>query len=152
MRKLVNFFVLSIITFTLTGCGSLFTGTSTLFTITSEPEKAKVYVNGLYVGTTPTTTSLKKDRDYNILVKKEGYEDASAVITRSFNAVAILNLLSPLCWVVDIVMGGLWKFDTEGVNVSLDPISKKQASKVIPGDGMSIKVLENGKTAIYQNQ
>jgi hypothetical protein len=136
----------------LNGCGSLFTGTSAMFTITSEPEKAKVYVNGLYIGTTPASTSLKKDKDYNIVVKKEGYEDASAIITRSFNAVAILNLLSPICWIVDIVTGGMWKFDREGVTVTLDPISKKTThNSIIPSEGMSVKKLKNGKTAIYQN-
>lgn len=139
-------------TISFSGCGTLFTGTTTLFTISSEPEKAKVYVNGLYIGTTPTSTSLKKDKDYNILVKKEGYEDASAVVTRSFNAVSILNLLSPICWIVDIVTGGMWKFDREGVTVSLDPIKKKTTNTgITPGKGMSLKTLKDGKTAVYQN-
>jgi hypothetical protein len=152
LNKLIgSLMVLFVMSAGLTGCGTLFTGSSSMFAISSEPEKAKVYVNGMYIGTTPTSTPLKRDKDYNIVVKKEGYEDASAVITRSFNAVAILNLLSPICWIVDIVTGGMWKFDRDGVTVDLDPVSKKaHVPTIIPGKGFKMKVLDNGKTVVYQ--
>ena len=132
-------------------CGTLFTGSSNLVGINSEPEKAKVYVNGMYIGLTPTSASLKRDKDHSIVLKKEGYEDASAVITRSFNGVAILNLLSPICWIVDIVTGGMWKFEREGITVEMEPIktASKSPINILPANGMEIKKLENGKTAIY---
>ncbi len=151
MKKTLGLFgILSTILF-LNGCGTLFTGTSSVFTISSEPGKAKVYVNGLYVGTTPISTSFKKDKDYNIVIKKEGYDDASTVITRSFNPVSILNLLSPLCWIVDVVTGGVWKFDRDGVTVTLDSVSKRTTqNSIVPSEGMSIKKLEDGKVAVYQ--
>lgn len=133
----------------ITSCGTLFTGTSSTFIISSEPDKAKVYVNGMYSGQTPTSMILKKDKDYNIVLKKDGYEDASAIVSRSFNLVSILNLLSPLCWLVDVVTGGVWKFDQEGVTVQMDPIKNKSGSIQIDSS-LKMTTLKNGKTAIYQ--
>lgn len=150
-KRSLSLSIISLLIFSLSGCGTLFTGSSEMVGINSEPAKAKVYVDGMYIGTTPTTTSLKRDKDHNIVIKKEGYEDASANITRSFNAVSILNLLSPICWIVDIVTGGMWKFDRTGITVELEPIQKKSAmkSQIIPADGMKMKQLSSGKTAVY---
>ncbi len=109
------------------GCGTLFTGSTEMVNINSTPNKAKVHVNGGYMGTTPVTLSLQKDRDYIILVKKEGYEDATATLTRRFNATSILNLISILCWVVDVVTGGLWKFERNNITVDLEQVPVKKA-------------------------
>jgi hypothetical protein len=105
-------------------CGTLFTGTSDLVTITSTPSGAKVNVDGMYIGVSPVTTTLKRSNDHTVLIRLDGYTDASAVITRSFNAISILNLLSPLCWLVDVVTGGIWKFDRDVLGVELEPIKK----------------------------
>ena len=105
-------------------CGTIFSGTSDLVTITSNPIGAKVSVDGMYIGVSPVTTTLKRSNDHMVLVRLDGYVDATAVITRSFNAVSILNLLSPICWLVDVVTGGIWKFDRDILGVELEPIKK----------------------------
>ncbi|HXH75807.1 MAG TPA: PEGA domain-containing protein [Bacteriovoracaceae bacterium] len=126
ITKCLSFFMCMLILVSASGCGSLFSGTSETVNINSNPEKAKVMINGGYMGLTPLTLSLSRDKDYNILVKKEGYEEASAVLSRKFNAVALLNTIGLLCWVVDFVTGGLWKFDRNNVGVELEPVKKAE--------------------------
>ncbi len=105
-----------------TSCGTIFTGSSDLVTINSNPPGAKVSVDGMYIGVAPVITSLKRSNDHVILVRLDGYRDTNAVITRSLNAIAILNLLNPICWIIDAVTGGAWKFDRDVIGVELEPI------------------------------
>lgn len=138
------------------GCATIFTGSSDNVGIMSEPQGGKVYINGNFMGNTPATLNLKRDKDYNIMVKKDGYEPASATLTRSFNAVAILNLAGLLCWVVDIVTGAMWKFDRDAVTVTLEKSGTKTSSrfhergKIIAGDDMTATPY-NGKIALLLN-
>lgn len=122
IQRAVSFFLSIILLLSVSGCGTLFSGTSELVTISSDPEKAKVYVNGAYIGLSPASASLKRDQDHVIVVKKEGYEDASATLTRKFNAVAILNTIGILCWIVDAVTGGMWKFDRNIISVQMEAL------------------------------
>lgn len=128
-KHFVNGALALIMMLTFSGCGTLFTGTSELVTISSEPEKGKVYVNGTYIGLAPASASLKRDQDHVIVVKKEGYEDASATLTRKFNAVAILNTVGLLCWIVDAVTGGMWKFDRNMISVQLEELKPAPTKK-----------------------
>jgi hypothetical protein len=131
-------------------CASIFTGTSTMVGFNSEPSGAKVFLNGNYQGTTPLSLSLKRDKDYNILVKKEGYVEGTATITRSFNTIAILNLLSPLCWIVDLATGAIWKFDQEGITVTLEKGKNALKFENLIKYSQNLKAhFENGKAYIY---
>jgi hypothetical protein len=152
--KIMSRVVILLLAVVLVSCATLFTGSSDLVGINSTPEGGKVSVDGMYMGISPVTVSLKRDKDHMIVVKKDGYVDATAVLTRSFNAVAILNLLSPICWIVDIVTGGMWKFDHSAVGVELQPLkaASKNPSSIIPGKGMAMKKIKNGKTAVYLEQ
>lgn len=105
------------------GCATIISGSNKNITITSEPQEAKVYINGGYRGKTPVQLSLKTNKDYSIRISKKGYDEGTAIINRSFNAMAILNLTSPLCWAIDVVTGALWTFDDDHVTVHL---SKKE--------------------------
>jgi hypothetical protein len=141
--------------FLFNGCATLFTGSSDSVTINSDPSGAKAYLNGNFIGNTPVTNVLKRDKDYNVVVKKDGYEPANGTISRSFNAVAILNLLSPLCWIVDVVTGAMWKFDQNAITVTLEKSKSGEKSseslipgKIVPGSGMAV-TQRNGKTLVY---
>lgn len=156
MRSLSRAIAVVILTaFFTVGCATVFTGTSDTVTIKSEPSGAKIYLNGNYEGDTPTSLILKRDKDYNVMLKKAGFENTSATITRSFNAVSILNLLSPLCWIVDVVTGALWKFDRNTITVTLEKINLA-AHSIIPGRIAAAKdmVIDayNGKTGIFIKQ
>jgi hypothetical protein len=89
LARFLSLLLCSVLLLSTSACGTLFSGTSELVTITSEPEKSKVYVNGAYIGITPASVSLKRDQDHVILVKKEGFDDATATLTRKFNAIGL---------------------------------------------------------------
>ena len=116
MRKLAAI----LLAVSVTGCATMFTGSSKNVTISSKPAKAKIYLNGSYRGKTPLNLSLNTNKDYNIRVSKRGYEEAHAQVSRVFNAAAILNLLSPLCWIVDFATGAVWTFDEAEIKVELE--------------------------------
>lgn len=149
-----NFYIPALLAIgVVSGCATIFTGTSDTVAFHSEPSGAKVYLNGNYMGNTPTSLSLKRDRDYNVMVKKDGYEPGSAMVGRSFNAVSLLNLTSILCWLVDLVTGAVWKFDRDVVTVSLDPVGKTSAldyskNRVVAGAGMTVAPYQ-GKIGVF---
>jgi hypothetical protein len=58
----------------LSGCASIINGTNQNLTFNSNPQGAKVYLDGIVMGTTPFTFQAKKNRYNNLRVEKEGYE------------------------------------------------------------------------------
>ena len=76
--------------------------------INSDPSGARVYLNGEKVGTTPYThTDTKIVGSTNtVLLKKEGYQDFSALFSRNEDVsvgaiVGGICVLVPLFWVMD---------------------------------------------------
>jgi hypothetical protein len=104
------------------GCATMFTGTSQQVTVSSQPSGARVFVNGNYYGVTPVALMLKTRRDYNIILQRDGFQDTTASVARRFNPVALLNVFSLLCWVVDGFSGALWRLDRGGIYVTLLPL------------------------------
>ena len=77
--------------FALTGCASIFNGTTQPVTIKSTPEGAAFAVTNragekIYAGATPTTITLKrgsgyfKSETYTVLLTKEGFADKKLTI------------------------------------------------------------------------
>lgn len=84
------------------------TGCSSTTLIKSEPSGARLYLNGEKVGTTPYThTDTKIIGSVNtVVLKKEGYQDFSAVFARNenVNVGAIIGgvlVLFPFLWAMD---------------------------------------------------
>ena len=78
---------------TLSGCGTIFSGTQQNITVNANVPKAKVYVNGMPMCSTPCAIDLKRSQSNTVIVlKKSGYEDATAVLTSQINPVSIINL------------------------------------------------------------
>jgi hypothetical protein len=104
------------------GCATMFTGSSQQVTVSSQPPGARVIVNGGYSGVTPVSLLLKTERDYTVTLQREGFQDTTAPIFREFNPVAVLNLVSLVCWVVDVATGALWRLTPTAVYVTLRPL------------------------------
>ena len=97
------------------GCATIFTGTTQKINFSSEPTGAKVYIDGIEEGTTPLTASLKKGKEYSVDFKLKGYEDKSLRLTYSIGAGwVILDILAGLVGVVvDAVTEAWFSFDIE---------------------------------------
>ncbi|MDV4043684.1 hypothetical protein CMT37_12755 [Elizabethkingia anophelis] len=120
MKQISTLLCLSILTFSVTSCATVFTGTTDSITVTSKPDRAIVYDRGLEKCTTPCTFKMGRSlSDKTIEIRKEGYETKTIGLDRKFNAVSIINLFGLIGWGVDAATGSLMKYDTKGYNVEL---------------------------------
>lgn len=115
------------------GCATMFTGSAQQVTVSSQPPGARVFVNGGYTGVTPLALLLKTERDHTITLQHEGYQDTTAPVFREFNPVAVLNLLSVVCWVVDLATGALWRLTPTAVYVTMQPGGMPGGYQPAPG-------------------
>jgi len=67
-RQMIKFFIAAILLIGLAGC------VERTLTITSEPTDALVYISSEEIGRTPVTTSFTWYGDYEIILRKDGYE------------------------------------------------------------------------------
>jgi len=105
----------------LTGCGTIFTGSSDQvhFTAGEGAEGAKLYLNGRPYGKLPVTVDLDKSKSYNYVVKKEGYQEGYGYVQKNFNGVALLNIFFWPGFLVDVATGGLHSLE-EDVWINMD--------------------------------
>jgi hypothetical protein len=104
----------------LTGCGTLFTGTTQSVQINSVPSGANIKVNGVDRGQTPTPVTLQKGATGQMItVSKDGYEKNSFVPQTCFNGVALFNLVFPLPWIIDACTGAMYKYNPDSYNILL---------------------------------
>jgi len=117
--------VLMMIAFTVlvfTSCATILSGTSDEIRFDSDPEGASIMLDGLKLGKTPATVSIKRPGFGNkeITLKLDGYEDRTFMLQKEFNTMAICNLASWPGWVIDILTGSVMKYSKTNYDVDLD--------------------------------
>ncbi len=115
-------FILAIVSvFLMTSCATIFTGTKDTLRFDSNPQGAKVYIDGLEICKTPCTTVVKRSlSDKFAEIRLEGYETRVITLDRTFNVVSVINLGSLLGWGIDTATGALMKYDRKGYYVKLE--------------------------------
>lgn len=151
----------------LTGCATLFTGTKDNVTFNTKPEGAQVLINGIPRGFTPATIQIERPgfgATNLVVIKKEGYKDISFAITKSFNAISIINLALIFGWAIDAVSGSIMKNDPTNYDLSMEQYRAQAAKQLdtaavaflheLPRDEHGTLVLpeHNGKQAIVDPQ
>lgn len=102
------------------GSATIFKGTSQAITINSEPEDAKVYVDGQLMGKTPLSVSMKKSlSSHEIRVQKDGYNDVTRIIEKSYDPVAILNIVWDLS-TTDMLTGAAFEYAPNHYMIQLE--------------------------------
>ncbi|MCB5223744.1 MAG: hypothetical protein WCY21_02540 [Candidatus Cloacimonadaceae bacterium] len=108
----------------LTGCATMFTGSTDTVLIDSTPSASYTVKNrsGLPIATgkTPDTLVLKRNDSYVIEIKLEGYQTKTLPIVQEFNPASILNFGNVLFWGIDYLTGGLFHLFPRAVNVTLE--------------------------------
>ncbi|WP_020402215.1 PEGA domain-containing protein [Gracilimonas tropica] len=74
-----------LVLFVLTGCGTIFKGSSADVKVNSTPAGASVWIDGINKGTTPQTLSLKRDKNYVLEFRKDGYENVRIAVNKKFD-------------------------------------------------------------------
>lgn len=120
------------------GCASIVSGRTQSVSFNSEPDGAKVTVNGKTLGTTPMTTLLKKETNQVATFEKDGYRTQ----TRSLD-----TRVDGWFW-GNIVFGGLFGSTTDNVNGSMYEYSPSQFYvNLVPLNGDSVSG-QSGKAKI----
>jgi hypothetical protein len=103
----------------LAGCATIKHGTKQKLPITSQPSGAKVYVDGAYVGVTPTEVKLARSKNHKVGLTMVGHEMGLIDLTPEFSANAWYNVaLMPgvfAGFLVDSITGGLYDFGVDGI-------------------------------------
>jgi hypothetical protein len=115
------------------GCATMFSGTTQHFAVRTEPSGAQVILNGNYVGATPLQMDIHRDKDLNIVFREPGYPEKALLLRRDFNPVAALNLLSPICWAIDLATGAMFRVEPDTLLVSMDPAAAPAPGQIFSG-------------------
>lgn len=128
--------LLSLLSLNLSGCATIFHGTSTDISINSEPARAKFRIvstgggvtstKGVEYasGVTPANVSLSQKSEYIVYVKAEGYEEAKIPVQQTLNGWLICSGLCGLIPAgIDVLTGGMWNLKPDEISVSLVPVS-----------------------------
>ena len=122
MKKATSCIVLFSLIFLLSGCATLFKGTSEEVRFGSEPGKAEVWINGQRMGETPFSLKLESKKTYTIEFRKEGFKPVTKTITNHVGpGWIILDVLCGLLPViVDAATGAWYSLDQKNVDAILE--------------------------------
>jgi hypothetical protein len=145
MKKLLLFLTAA---FLLSSCATILTGSKRSVLFESNPSGAKIYVNGIEKGKTPS--QIKVTADDRVDFKLEGFSERVVVMDSKFNLVAILNGFSLIGWGVDAISGSLSRVDTKYVKVDLEKANpNKQIAKYLEkGKVRDVKINTSERTIV----
>ncbi|MBN1950303.1 MAG: PEGA domain-containing protein [Bacteroidales bacterium] len=134
-----------IISLMLSGCATIFTGTTDKIKFNTEPAGATVYIDGIEQCTTPCTVKVHRSvNDKEALFKLDGYETRYIVLSKEFNLVSILNLENLFGWGIDLLTGSIVKYDQRVYDIRLDEggtmASTTPARIEIDTDGQTVDI------------
>ncbi len=118
------------------GCATLIHGSSQEIVVESTPSEAQVEVDGRPVGETPTTTVLKRNREYSISIYQEGYEPYHTTLRPGRSLWATVNLLNFFVpgLLVDASTGALYSLDPGTVAPELQPVDSSAVDRPASGE------------------
>ena len=122
MKKIIILFTI-VISVVINGCATILTGSTDIISFDSDPEGAKILMDGIEIRKTPASITLKRPgfSDKEVILKLEGYEDRRFVLQKEFNVIAILNFAGWVGWIVDIGTGSFYKYSPKAYDMDLEP-------------------------------
>ncbi len=105
----------------LSSCATIISGSRQNVEITSEPSSAKVYINEIEIGQTPVQKNLKRNQEYQLILKLDGYKTYETKLEKKFNAWYIGNVLigGVIGLIIDPITGAMHKLKPEEINGNL---------------------------------
>lgn len=106
----------------LSGCATIFKGSTEQVSFSSSPDQAKLYINGQYMGETPFKLNLTSKERYTIEFRKEGYQSKTILINNNVGAGwIVLDVIGGLIPVIIDAATGNWMYlDQTQVNAALE--------------------------------
>lgn len=123
MKFLYYSVCLFLLSFCLSGCATIVTGTDQNVTFNSTPDGATVTVDGKVVGKTPFSMKIKKERNLSLKFEKEGYKPYTRKLKTTMNGWFLGNIITGglLGSTTDGVSGAMIEFSPDEYFVTLSP-------------------------------
>lgn len=120
MKIIIRTVLLSSILF-LSSCATIISGSRQNVEITSEPSSAKVYINEIEIGQTPVQKKLKRNQEYQLILKLDGYKTYETKLEKKFNAWYIGNIAfgGLIGIIIDPITGAMHKLKPEEIDENL---------------------------------
>lgn len=117
--KIVAFLALAL---SLSSCATLFGPKHHSVSVTSNPEKAEIFVNGERMGTTPASLQLDPQKTYTIEYRMKGHKPITKMLSGKVGVKwVVLDVIGGLIPViVDAATGNWYEFDQEIVHTYLE--------------------------------
>ncbi len=109
-------------------CATIVSGSRQKINFISTPDSATVFINEIEVGKTPLEQNLKRNQNYDVLIKLDGYEPYTTQLTKKFNAWYIGNIAfgGIIGLIVDPATGAMFKLSATEIDAKF---SSKTALK-----------------------
>lgn len=106
------------------GCATVVKGTTQNIPISSDPAGADILIDGLFVGTTPTSIDVKRKRDHLVVIQKTDYVPESVALVKNIGGAVWGNIITggPIGWGVDAVSGSQNNLYPSTISVKLEPV------------------------------
>lgn len=127
MTKKIIYVVALMVALLSTSCATLFTGTSDMIHFSSNPQGAKVYLDGIELCTTPCDIPMQRSMSQRLVeFKLDGYSTRVVPLDKEINPVTLVNIISvPVVgFVVDLISGSFFRYSRKHYEIDL---SAKQA-------------------------
>ena len=122
-----------VLSFLIMSCATILNGGQQEVSISSDPAAAQVTIKSdqgaiVYEGKSPVTTELSRKYSYEVIVKLEGYKDATVRINKNFNFIYLGNIICGglIGLIIDPITGAMWKLEPDEINVTLAVAFNKQ--------------------------
>lgn len=105
----------------LQSCATIVSGSRQTIKFNSVPAAATVYINEFEIGKTPVEKDLKRNQEYQVAIKMDGYKPYSATLSKKFNEWYIGNILfgGIIGLVVDPITGAMYKLSPKEMTARL---------------------------------
>tara|TARA_B110000879_G_C11129679_1_gene495443 strand:+ start:498 stop:965 length:468 start_codon:yes stop_codon:yes gene_type:complete len=105
----------------ITSCATIISGSRQNVEIASEPSSAKVYINEIEIGNTPVQKNLKRNQEYQLTLKLNGYKTYETKLEKKFNAWYIGNIAfgGLIGIIIDPITGAMHKLKPEEIDGNL---------------------------------
>lgn len=106
----------------LSSCATIVSGSKQTINFKSTPSNATVYINEIEIGKTPIEKKLeRKKKEYDVMIKLDGYKTFETKLTRKFNAWYIGNVIFAgiVGLIVDPITGAMYKLTPKQIEAEL---------------------------------
>ena len=109
----------------------MFHGSTQQIPVTSVPDSAEVWIDGVRVGTTPMAVKLKRNSSYLLTVGKEDIGERTYLIERKLSAwfLGSFLLTGPIGCGIDLWTGGAYGLTPERFEVDLEKNASSEGKK-----------------------